>query len=486
MSNYTELHLHDYYSTLDGLNSPEEYMVRAKELGMTHLAQTNHGTLGGHREFQRAAAGAGITPILGLEAYISPTDRFDRRAATKREDGTSVYNHIILLARDEAGLRTLNRLSQQAWEEGFYSKPRIDRELLFGDNEGLIVLSGCLSGMVTKALEAGDRDRALSIASEFKEALGDRFYIEVQGHNPEHLNLGLLDVADTLGIKPVATSDCHYARKEDLWLEEAMLILSTGPKKNHGFNLAEAKKKDILDRLEYLYPERKMTFVEFEIFLRDRETNLELFEKQGIVREDIYSNTMEIASRIGDYPYYSGLDLLPNPDNDDPDRALRIKAVSALKKMGLYDNPVYRARIEEELDIIIAKGFSSYILVVEDIMSWARSRGIPVGPGRGSAAGSLICYALGITSVDPIEYGLLFFRFIDPARDDLPDVDMDFGDRRRPEVKEYVRQKYGHAASIATFNTFGGKSSLKDAARVLGIPLADVNRATKNLSLIHI
>lgn len=480
MSDYTELHLHDYYSALDGLNSPAEYMVRAKELGMTHLSQTNHGTLGGHREFQRAAKDAGIVPILGLEAYISATDRFDRRTNAKREDGTSIYNHIILLAQDEVGLRTLNRLSQKAWEEGYYHKPRIDRELLFDDNEGLIVLSGCLSGMVTKALERGDEKAALEIAAEFKENLGDRFYIEVQGHNPIELNHGLLHVADTLGIKPVATSDCHYARKEDLWLEEAMLILSTNPKKNHAFDLSKGKKMEILDRLEYLYPERKMSFVEFEIFLRDRESNFELFSKQGIEREDIYSNTMEIAKRVGDYPYYESLDLLPNPEKNDPAKVLRSKVMRGLENLGLADKPDYLARANEELEIIIDKNYDVYILIVEDVMNWSREKGVPIGPGRGSAAGSLVCYALGITGLDPIEHGLLFFRFIDPARDDSPDVDMDFGDFRRPEVKNYVIQKYGHAAAIATFNRFGGKSSLKDAARVLGIPVAEVNRATKD------
>jgi DNA polymerase III subunit alpha len=477
---YTELHLHDYYSALDGLNSPAEYMARAKELGMTHLPQTNHGTLGGHREFQIAAKEAGITPILGLEAYISPTDRFDRRAQAKREDGTSVYNHIILLAQNEVGLRTLNRLSQTAWEEGYYFKPRMDTDLIARDNEGLIVLSGCMSGLIAKAILNENIEEAERWAVMYKEMLGDRFFIEVQGHNPDGLNQILLGIADKYGIKAVATSDCHYARQEDLWIEEAMLILSTNPKPDHSADMAKAKKMDILDRLNYLYPERRMSFQEFEIFLRDRESHVSLFEKQGITRTDIYDNTAEIAQRIGEYPFYEGLDLLPNPEKDDPDRVLRAKCYAMMKKMGLYDLKEYRDRIDEELQIIIDKGFSSYILVVEDVISWAKNQNIPVGPGRGSAAGSLICYVLGITAVDPIQYGLLFFRFIDPARDDFPDIDMDFGDKRRGEVKEYMRQKYGHVASIATFNMFGGKQSLKDAGRVFRVPIAEVNRATKN------
>jgi DNA polymerase-3 subunit alpha len=481
MTDYTELHLHDYYSALDGLNSPEEYMARAKELGMTHLSQTNHGTLAGHREFQKAAKTVGITPILGLESYISPTDRFDRRSQAKREDGTSVYNHIILLAQNETGLRTLNRLSQTAWEEGYYFKPRIDTELLFSDNEGLIVLSGCLSGLLSKQIEAGNMTEAMRIAGQYKDALGDRFFIEVQGHNPIHINQGLLEIADALKIKPVATSDCHYARKEDLWLEEAFLILSTNPKPNHAADISKSQKMDIYDRLNYLYPDRRMTFQKFEIFLRDRKSNLELFEGQEIVRKDIYDNTMEIASRIGDYPFYEKLDLLPNPEKGiDPDHAFRSKVYAGLKRRGLWDKDGYKERADEEIDIIIGKGFSSYMLIIADTIEFAKGAGIPVGPGRGSAAGSLACYALEITDVDPIEYGLLFFRFIDPARDDFPDVDMDFGDKRRGEVKEYVRRKYGHVASIATFNMFQGKSSLKDAARVFRIPLAEVNRATKN------
>ena len=449
---------------------------------MTHLAQTNHGTLGGHREFQIAAKGAGITPILGLEAYISPTDRFDKRSQAKREDGTSVYNHIILLAQNETGLQTLNRLSQTAWEEGYYFKPRMDTELLFSDNEGIIVLSGCMSGLIAKALLAGDVPTAYQYAKQYKEALGDRFFIEVQGHNPDGLNEALLDIADKLGIKAVATSDCHYARQEDLWLEESMLILSTNPKPFHQADMAKAKKMDILDRLNYLYPDRRMSFQEFEIFLRDRQSNFDLFEKQGITRTDIYDNTMEIAGRIGEVPFYEALDLLPNPGRENPAHALRSKVKAGLRKRGVDDNPVYVKRAEEELQIIIDKKFDSYILVVEDVISWAREQGIPVGPGRGSAAGSLVCYALGITDVDPIEHNLLFFRFIDPSRDDFPDIDMDFGDKRREEVKQYMRRKYGegNVASIATFNMFQGKSSLKDAARVFRVPIAEVNRATKN------
>lgn len=480
MSNYINLHTHTWYSPLDGLNSPEEYMVRAKELGMTHLSITDHGTLSGHREFQKAAKTAGITPILGMEGYISMTDRFDKRSQAKREDGTSVYNHITLLSQDEVGLRTLNRLSQQAYEEGYYFKPRIDTELLFSDHEGLIVLSGCMSGLIAKSILNDDLFTAERIAEQYKATLGDSFYIEVMSSNDPALNHALLAIADKFKIKPVMTTDCHYAKKEDLWLEEAFLILATNPKPNHAADIAKSQKMEMLERFNYLYPERRMSFQEIEIYLRDYTTEVEAFTRQGITRTDIYTNTQEIAGRIGDYPFYEGLDLLPNPEKGNPDHVLKSKVQQGLRKLGLDKDPVYIARAKEELDIIQGKDFSTYFLIVEDAITWAKNAGIAVGPGRGSAAGSLVCYALGITAVDPIHYGLLFFRFIDPARDDFPDIDMDFAHNRRGEVKEYVRRKYGYVASIATFNTFQGKSSLKDASRVFRIPVAEVNRATKD------
>lgn len=481
---YTELHLHDYYSTLDGLNSPEEYMKRAKELGMTHLAQTNHGTLGGHREFQKAAKDAGIVPILGVEAYISPTDRFDRRGKAKRADGTNAYNHLIVLAQDERGLKTLNKLNEIAWVEGFYNKPRIDMDALEEHNEGLIVLSGCLNSMVCKAIEAGNMDEAIKISERFKSILGDRFFMEVQAHNPVEMNKALLDIADKLGILPVVTSDCHYARKEDLWIEEAMLILSTNPKKTKEseFDFSKSQKMDILERFNYMYPDRMMTFEEIEIYLRSAEEQLNGFKAQGIEREDIVKNTELIASRIGDYPFHQGLDLLPKPKNANPDELLEKKARAGLRNRGFDRDETYVARLEEELAIIKDKNFSTYFLIVANMIKWAKDQGILVGPGRGSGAGSLVNYALGITEVDPIKYGLLFFRFINPERNDFPDIDTDFEDRRRGEVKDYLRRKFTHVASIATFGYFKDKGVVRDAARVYRVPIAEVNKALKNVS----
>lgn len=475
-----ELHLHDTYSPLDGLNTPAEYFERAKELGMTHLPQTNHGTNAGHREFKREADKAGIIPILGQEMYISPTDMYDRRSKASRADGTDVYNHIIGLAMNPTGLDTLNRLSRKSWEEGYYHKNRIDTDLILGDNEGMIFLSGCMNGLIAKAIERDEWDEALRIANQYKDSLGDRFYIEVQGSNPIKINKGLLDIADKVGIAPVATSDCHYARKEDLWIEEAFLILSTNPKKNAEFDLSKAQKMDFLERYNYLYPDRKMSFQEIEIYLRDRKTHQQLFHKQGITREDIYDNTNLIAARVESYDLPTGLNLLP-VTVDDPDAELRQKVMEGLERLDKHEDKAYIDRIEHELDVISQKNFAPYFLVVEDSVTWAKENGILVGPGRGSAAGALTCYALGITRVDPIEYGLIFERFLDPSRSDWPDVDVDFEKSRRHEVKEYLTRKYGHTAAIATFNEIGGKTAISDAARVLGVSPSETMKAIKEM-----
>lgn len=479
MTQYAELHSHDFYSLLDGSPTPEEYMERANEIGITHLAQTNHGTLSGLRHHQRAAKAAGIVPILGVEAYISPTDMFDRRSKAKREDGTDIYNHVILLAMDETGLTTMSRLQEKAWVEGFYNKPRMDTELLLGDSEGLIVLSGCLNGLIPKAIERGDLIYANHIAMQYKEALGDRFYIEVQGHNPPEMNEALLRIADTHDIKAVATSDCHYTKPENLWFEEAMLILSTNPKRISEPEMSKMEKMDVLERFNYLYPERKMTFQEIEIYLRGYEDQRALFERQGIERTDILSNTMEIANRIGEYPYHTGLDLLPRPERP-ADELLREKVYDGLRKRGLADNPLALERIEYELGIIHEKEFDVYFIVVEDLVNWAKSQGIRVGPGRGSGAGSLVLYCLYVTEVNPLDWGLIFERFIDASRDDYPDVDLDFPDTERGRIKRYLIEKYDHVASIATFPTFKGKSSIRSAAKALGVPIADVEKALKS------
>lgn len=483
MQNYAELHLHTGYSLLDGLNTPEEYMSRAVELGMSHLAITDHGVLSGHRDFQKSAKKTGITPILGCEMYISATDRFDRRTAAKRSDGTQTYNHLIVLAANENGLRNLNKLSEIAWTEGFYSKPRIDMDVLEEYSEDLIVTSGCLNGLIAKAIANNLPTQANQLAAEFKRIFGERFFMEIQAHNPDEINVGLIEIANRHGIEPVVTSDCHYAREEDLWLEEAMLILSTNPKPNKEFDFSKAQKMDMLERFNYAYPERQMSFEKFELFLHSASSHQKAFAKtaldEAVVRRGI-DNTMVVANMIGEYPYHEALDLLPKPKGENPDALLEKKAWAGFRAKGLHQKgEEYKERLMEELNIIKDKEFSPYFLIEANAMAWGRSKGIRFGPGRGSGAGSLLNYCLGITSVDPIEHNLLFFRFINPERNDFPDIDTDVEDRRRSEIKDYLRRQYKHVASIATFGTFQGKNSVRDAARVFRVPLGDVNKALK-------
>jgi DNA polymerase-3 subunit alpha len=464
---------------MDGLNSPRELCQAALDAGQTAIAITDHGTLSSHREMQIAAKELGIKPILGVEAYISPTDRFDR--SSKTDKSIQAYNHIILLAKNQNGLSNINRLQELAWNEGFYHKPRIDREVLKEYAKDIIVLSGCLNGLISKAIERQEFSEAKLILKDFKQTFGEDFYIEVQSHNPEEINSKLLELADELGIKPVATGDAHFAKGEDKVLEEAMLILSTSPKSDKEADFEMSRNmNNMLDRFNYLYPDRRISFQDYNLFIQSREEIESDFNKSGIKRTDIYENTIEIANKIGQYDFNRGLDLLPVPKTD-ADEKLSQMASDGLKRLGLDGDQVYTDRLLEELSIIKDKSFASYFLVVADMINWAKQNNIMVGPGRGSAAGSLVCYSLGITDVDPIEYDLLFFRFINPERNDFPDIDTDFEDRRRKEVKDYLKKKFKHVASISTYTYFKDKGVIRDAARVFMVPLQDVNRAMKSI-----
>jgi len=483
MSNFTHLHVHSQYSVMDGLNTPLELMNAAKNLGQTAIAITDHGTLSGHRDMQKAAMETGIKPILGIEAYISATDRFDKRDTSKRDDNTSIFNHIILLAQNKQGLKNLNKLSEIAWTEGYYHKPRIDREILAEYKEGLIILSGCMNGLISKAHERGEINEAKMLAKWFKTTFGDNFYMEIQPHNPVELNKFLLELADEVGIRPIVTGDCHFSTKEERALEEAMLILSTSPKANKDADFEKSRQIDnIFERYNYLYPDRKISFEELDVYVMSREEIEVQMHAQGITRTDIYDNTMEIADSIQEYDFLQDLNILPRP-KEDPDKTVREICWKAMEDMKLTSswlgNDTYELRLEEELEVISKKDFSPYFLVISDMINWAKSQNIKVGPGRGSAAGSLVCYLLGITEVDPIKYDLLFFRFINEERNDFPDIDTDFEDRRRGEVKDYIRKKFKNVASISTFTYFKDKGVIRDAARVFMVPLGEVNKALK-------
>jgi DNA polymerase-3 subunit alpha len=477
---YVGLHVHTHYSLFDGIATPEEYIDRAVELGMPAIAITDHGTLSGHRELHRIAKAKGIKPILGVEGYMCQ-DRFDTRDKSERDgDLDLVYNHIVLLAKNQIGLENLNKINEIAWTEGFFKKPRFDFEILEKYSEGIIVTSACPSSVLVKALENNEFAVAKNYIEWFKRVFNDDYYVEVMPHNTADINKQLIALADEFEVKVVVTPDCHHSHTDQKEIQEFKLLLNTHVKidKEHTYEKSK-KKEDMMERLDYLYGEdRQITFNKFDIHLLSYEEMKSAMEAQGIDRPDIYSNTLEVADKIGDYGIQEGLNLLP-VQYKNPDKELKSLALEGLKERGLDLNKEYLDRLEEELSIIKDKNFGPYFLVVRNMISWAKKEDIMVGPGRGSSAGSLLCYSLGITDIDPIKHGLLFFRFINPDRNDFPDIDTDIQDSRREEVKDYLVRQYRHVASIATFLSFKDKGVVRDVARVLNIPLTDVNKVLK-------
>jgi len=478
--NYVGLHVHTHYSLFDGIATPEEYIDRAVELGMPAIAITDHGTLSGHRELHRIAKAKGIKPILGVEGYMC-SDRFDTRDKSERDgDLDLVYNHIVLLAKNQIGLENLNKINEIAWTEGFFKKPRFDFEILEKYAEGIIVTSACPSSVLVKALENNEFAVAKKHIEWFKRVFNDDYYIEVMPHNPAEINKQLIALADEFSVQVVVTPDCHHSSSDQKEIQEFKLLLNTHGKieKEHTFEKSK-KYENMMERLDYLYGhDRQITFNKFDIHLLSYEEMKSAMEAQGIDRPDIYTNTLSIAEKVGDYGIQEGLDLLP-VQYKNPDKELKTLALEGLAALGLSGEKVYIDRLEEELKIIKDKKFGPYFLVVRSMISWAKKEGIMVGPGRGSSAGSLLCYTLGITDIDPIKHGLLFFRFINPDRNDFPDIDTDIQDTRREEVKDYLVRQYRHVASIATFLSFKDKGVVRDVARVLNIPLPDVNKVLK-------
>ena len=482
MSQYVALHVHSHYSLMDGVATPQEYINRAVELGMPAIAITDHGTLSGHREMYRLAKEAGIKPILGIEGYMT-TDMADKRAKADRTDPLDQnYHHIVLLAKNQQGLENLNKINEIAWTDGFFSKPRFDFETLAKYKEGIIVTSACLSGWIAKAVELDELAIAKKHVAWFKETFGDDYYIEVMPHNPEKVNKGLIDLAKSMGVKIVVTPDCHHSDTSQKEIQELMLILKTHAKLQKDVTYEKSKKhKDMMDRLDYLYgAERQMSFRSFDIHLLSYEEMKDCMAKQGINNNEMFASTNEIMNKVEDYDIKSGLNLLP-VQYRNPGEELRKLAMEGLAERKLDTNQEYLDRLDEELKIIGEKNFEPYFLVVRNMLSWAKKEGIMVGPGRGSSAGSLLCYAIGITDIDPIKHGLLFFRFINPERNDFPDIDSDIQDSRRDEVKDYLVRQYRHVASIATFLEFKDKGVVRDVARALNIPLPDVNKVLKTV-----
>ena len=478
---HVELHNHTHYSILDGASTPAEYMARASELGMEYLAITDHGTTAGWREHQRQATASGIKPILGIEAYIT-TDRFDRTSAAKREDGTAVYNHITLLAQDAQGAANIEKMSQIGWSEGFFHKPRIDIPVLEEYSEGIIALSGCMSGMVAKALIKENPEQAVAFAKQFKEILGDRYYIEVMESNEEWLNRALIAIADELKIEPVVTSDCHMARKDDLPLAESMLILNTNPKKRYEIEHSRTAKMNMLDALDYLYPDRKMSFSEFELWLHTTEEHLANLEKHGLDGRPV-ENTNKVAAMIGDYAYFEKLDTLPDMGDDAHER-LVMRTYEGLKKRGI-DTPENHERIAMELGIIEDLDLARYFLIECDLCDYADREKILRGYGRGSAVSYLTNYALGITKINPMPYNLLPERFLSLEREDPADIDTDFAIDGRYKVKSYAARTYDHVSNIANVVYYKDKSALKAAAKVCKAPFGETQKLLNHITSIE-
>jgi DNA polymerase-3 subunit alpha len=447
---------------LDGACRIDRLCRRAAEEGATAVALTDHGVMYGAMEFYYAAREFGLIPILGCEAYLAPRGRLDRSA---REEA-----HVTLLAADLVGYRNLVALVSKGFLEGYYYKPRIDLELLEKHNDGLIVLSGCMSGLVAAPLLRGDEATALQNAKIYREIVGDRFYIEVMRHGmPEQdaINGGLVRIARELGVPIVATNDSHYLEQKDAGAHDVLLCIGTG--------------KTVSDT-------NRMKFYSDQFYLKSPDEMRELWSDLPEACE----NTVEIARRVDiripekifHLPQFPVTQNAGEPEKSDADYLRELCEEGLLQR---YDNervagdPSLRERLEYELGVITKMGFSSYFLIVWDFIKYARDRGIPVGPGRGSAVGSLVAYCLKITDLDPLRFNLLFERFLNPERISMPDIDTDFCVERRDEVIAYVTEKYGkdRVAQIVTFGTMAARAAIRDTGRALGVPLPDVDRIAK-------
>lgn len=482
MSDFVNLHVHSEYSILDGGSSVDEIFEYAKELGQDAVSLSDHGTLAGVYPAMNSSRETGVKLLAGVEAYISETDRFDRREIKARDDNTQVYNHLILIAKNDNGLKNLNKLSEISWTEGFYRKPRIDKEVLEKYGEDLIVTSACLNGLICKAIEEGNEEKAIENLKWFKNVFKDDFYVELQKANPIEINSKLLELADDLGIKSVAAADSHYARPDSKEFEDALLIVSSNPKQDKDVKYEDLKDLSAFEKYNKMYPDRFMTFQDLDLYLHSRKEMQEGFEFAGFDRPDLLDNTVEIAEKVKGYSHHKGLDLLPKPKNLNPQEKLRELVYAGIEGRYKEGRQDVVDRIEYELGVIEQKDFASYFLIVRDVINWAKEQGIEVGPARGSGAGSIVCYLTGITDIDPLKYGLLFERFINIDRNDFPDIDTDFEDKRRDEVKEYLQDRFGKdkVASISTFVYFKDKNSVRDAARVFGVPFGDVSKFLKN------
>jgi DNA polymerase-3 subunit alpha len=463
---FVHLHTHTGYSLLDGVGRIKAMVSETKRLGMDSLAITDHGNMFGALEFYTVAKKVGIKPIIGCEAYVAPNDRFYKNQI----DDESYAYHLVLLAKNETGYKNLIKLTSYSYLEGFYYRPRIDKELLRTYSEGLIVLSACMKGEIAYKLRRGRREDAINTAEFFLDLFGDDFYFEIQDHgiDEEHTTYSLVyQLAQEMGVPVVATNDVHYLHKKDSRAHDILLCLQTG------------KDRDDPNRMRYNTQ---------ELYLKSPEEMSALFKD----KPDVVERTMEVAQKVElnlDFSrhYLPAFPIPPSEGNISPDEYMARLAERGLGKKYKNKTPELKKRLNYELDIIKKMGFAGYFLIVQDFIEAARKKDIPVGVGRGSVAGSLVAYTLGITDVDPIRYDLLFERFLNPERISLPDIDIDFCYERRDEVIEYVREKYGkkNVAQIITFGTMASRGVIRDVSRVLKIPISKADAIAKQIPVIQ-
>ena len=455
---FTHLHLHTEYSLLDGACRIEQLMDEVKRLGQTSVAVTDHGVMYGVIDFYRAAKKRGIKPIIGCEVYMASRSRFDKVHALDSE-----RYHLVLLCENETGYKNLIKLVSEGFVTGFYTKPRIDHELLEKYHEGLIALSACLAGEIPRALLSGDYEGAKQKALWYRSVMGENnFFLEIQNHGlPEQKRIlpMIAKLSQDTGIPLVATNDVHYISKADAEMQQVLICIQT----NH--TLGE---------------DTGMEFQTQEFYLKSEQEMLDAFPGYA----DAVGRTSEIAERCN-VEFEFGKTKLPHfevPGNVDHFEYLKNMAQQGMvRRYGENIPQEYQQRLDYELSVISRMGYVDYYLIVHDFIDYARSRGIPVGPGRGSGAGSIVAYAIGITGIDPMKYNLLFERFLNPERVSMPDFDVDFCYERRGEVIDYVIEKYDsdHVAQIVTFGTMAARAAVRDVGRVLGMPYNEVDAVAK-------
>ncbi len=449
---FVHLHLHSQYSLLDGGISIDDLIARVKELGMDTVALTDHGNMFGAIEFYTKAKSAGIKPIIGMEAYVAPDTRFDRSKSSSKE----ASYHLVLLAQNQQGYKNLMKLSSIGYTEGFYYKPRIDKEVLKKYNEGLFASSACLGGELCRMIEAGDVEAAKESAKEYADIFPDRFYIEIMRHENDDTGYmeKLVEIAKELNLPMIATNDAHFATSDQYEAHNCLCCIGTG--------------KDADDPDRMIYPQ--------DCYIKSPEEMRQLFSDIPEACDNTLKITescnLELDLETRHAPVY-----VPEDGSTDADFLTKLCYEKAREKYGEITDEI-KERIDRELEVIEGKGFSSYFLINWDLCRFAHEKNIPVG-ARGSGVGTIVGYLLGLCNVDPIKYDLLFERFMDPERDEMPDIDIDICQENRPRIIDYVREKYGYVAQITTMGTMKAKGVIRDVCRTKGVPLADADRLAK-------